>query len=596
MNYTELKQKTNTGWNTWNVRSLLSYSHLPEGFTINLCIKNYEDAGVLREALVGPQNIFPGARSFDGSCTQMNLKYKSLELDIRTVVENDQQIILITPLKFGPYKKPALIIEACQLWGKEGGVYKKNGRLYGQYEDRIFQIFTSVPTVEVPHTFSLSPNVTVPLEAPVVVSTCPCTVEEAEALYAKARARLDEQSAAFGKHAEAYAAMKSCLAWDTIYECEHDRICSPVARTWCLSSGGYVLFDWDTYFAALLASPESKELAQLNAIAITDEATDEGFVPNFGTAFGRKSFDRSQPPVGAHVCLEIYKRHPENWFVEHVFPTLLSWNRWFSENRSTEEGYLCWGSGTFAPVFGEHYELFGVHDLQGAAYESGLDNSPMYDGMGFDESRNIMLLADVGLMGLHIMDCRCLIELARVIGREEVIPDLEARKAKTEAALMTLWDEDYGLFLNRDLRDGTLSRRVSPTNFYALHADSVTEEQKRRMIDEHFYNPDEFWGEFMMPSIARNDPAYPDQDYWRGRIWAPMNYLAYAAMKHAGLKQACADLAEKSEALILKEWRLHGHVHENYSGDDGLGCNKPNSDPFYHWGGLLAYIAIDNEG
>ena len=115
------------------------------------------------------------------------------------------------------------------------------------------------------------------------------------------------------------------------------------------------------------------------------------------------------------------------------------------------------------------------------------------------------------------------------------------------------------------------------------------------MTEEHFYNPEEFWGDYIIPTIARNDPGYPDQSYWRGRIWAPTNFLAYIAMKHAGLKKECDDLARKSEELILKEWRLHGHVHENYGGDDGMGCGVNNSDKFYHWGGLLAYIAIDND-
>jgi hypothetical protein len=90
--------------------------------------------------------------------------------------------------------------------------------------------------------------------------------------------------------------------------------------------------------------------------------------------------------------------------------------------------------------------------------------------------------------------------------------------------------------------------------------------------------------------------AYPEQDYWRGRIWAPTNFLAYSAMKYAGLKKECGDLARKPEELLLKEWRLHGHIHENYSGDTGMGCDKDNSDPLYHWGGLLAYIAMDHEG
>ncbi len=586
MNYSELKRRTNVGWNTWNVLNVLSYSHLPEGFTINLCIKEYSDSAVLRESLVGRQDIFPGVRSYDGSCTRMNLKYRGLELDVRTVVDDDEQIIILTPLKTGDYRKPALIIEACLLWGKEGSVYKKNGQLGAECGGRTFTVYTTAPAVEAQHTYSLSPYIAVTLDAPLVISTRPCTVEEAEALYAKAVVKLEAENRVFGKHAEAYSAMKTCLAWDTIYECEHDRICSPVCRTWCVSSGGYVLFDWDTYFAALLASLESKELAQLNAIAITDEVTPDGFIPNFGTAHDRKSFDRTQPPVGSFACLEIYKKYPEKWFAEHVFPVLLGWNRWFEGHRMTEEGYLCWGS--------EPNRGMG-HDWQAAAYESGLDNSPMFDDIPFDTDRHIMLLADVGLMGLYIMDCRCLVELAKITGNESAIPELEARKAKVEAALMTLWDEDFGLFLNKDLRDGSLSRRISPTNFYALNADCVTEVQKRRMMDEHFYNPDEFWGEFIMPAIARNDPAYPDQDYWRGRIWAPTNFLAYPAMKYAGLKKECADLAAKSEALLLKEWRLHGHVHENYGGDSGMGCDVGSSDRFYHWGGLLAYIAIDHE-
>ena len=188
-----------------------------------------------------------------------------------------------------------------------------------------------------------------------------------------------------------------------------------------------------------------------------------------------------------------------------------------------------------------------------------------------------------------------MIEISRILGRDDKIPELEERKRKVERALTTLWDDEFGMFCNRNLTDGSLSRRISPTNFYALQADCVTDTQKARMMAEHFYNPDEFWGDYIMPTIARNDPAFPDQDYWRGRIWAPTNYLAYAAMKQAGLKKECDDLARKSEELLLKEWRLHGHVHENYSGYDGMGCGKWNSDKFYHWGGLLAYIALDNE-
>ncbi len=114
------------------------------------------------------------------------------------------------------------------------------------------------------------------------------------------------------------------------------------------------------------------------------------------------------------------------------------------------------------------------------------------------------------------------------------------------------------------------------------------------MIAEHFFNPAEFWGEWMLPSIARNDPMYPEQDYWRGRIWAPMNFLVYLGLRKYDLPKARKALVEKSEALLLKEWRENRHVHENYCADTGAGCGsgKQNSDAFYHWGGLLGLISV----
>ena len=112
------------------------------------------------------------------------------------------------------------------------------------------------------------------------------------------------------------------------------------------------------------------------------------------------------------------------------------------------------------------------------------------------------------------------------------------------------------------------------------------------MSQRYLCDPEELGGEFMLPSISRRDPAFPDQDYWRGRIWAPMNYLVYEALCEAGMKDERKLLAQSSRAVLLKEWTEHGHVHENYSGYDGQGCDKPNSNNFYHWGGLLGYIAV----
>ena len=601
MNYEILKEQTNTGWNTWNTSNVLSHVLLPYGFSINLCIKDHSRSDVFRELQVGrygenEEHLFPGIRSYDGSYTEMQVNIGETELIVQSTAQNDAQYILVTPKSNG--RKPTtLIVEACLLWGKEGILGKKYGNLFGEFEDGTYvEIFCSKEKTNYPHSYSLSPSFSVELTEPVCISTVPCEVSEVIEMLETEKEKLQKSAEKYGKHAESYIAMSSCLAWDTIYEPEHDRICSPVSRIWNISWGGYVLFDWDTYFASMMASLDQPELACLNAVAVTHEMTEAGFVPNFGSADDFKSRDRSQPPVGSMAILEIYKRYKTDWLVKEVYPYFIRWNRWFDENRSTDDGYLCWGSNEFEPVNGQYWECNHTGDRAGAALESGLDNSPMYDDAGFDPDREIMLLADVGLMGLYIKDCKSLIELAKIAGEEQDIPELEYRLKRTEDALMTLWNEEDGIFQNRDLATGKLSDRISPTNFYALYSEHVTEAQKKAMLENYFYNPKHFWGDYIMPSISRSDPGYPDQTYWRGRIWAPMNLLVYLAMKDAGLTADAKVLAEKSEELLLKEWRAHGHVHENYSGDDGWGCGVNNSDKFYHWGGLLGYIAIDADG
>jgi hypothetical protein len=389
--------------------------------------------------------------------------------------------------------------------------------------------------------------------------------------------------------------MRSCLAWNTIYEPEKEQICTPVSRLWSQFRGGYALFDWDTYFAALMVSLENKDLAYANAIAITHEKTEEGFIPNLGGADDNKTRDRSQPPVGSLVVRELYRRYRECWFPEYLFDELLTWNRWFAAQRRLPNGQLCWGSRPYKDAADRPMRLEQMGTAFGAALESGLDNSPMYDGVPLNPKTWMMELADVGLTGLYILDCECLGELADILGRSEG-KELRERAEGSKAGLEDLWDEKTGLYLNRRTDTGEMSRRISPTCFYALFSDRVSEERIGRMLGEHFFNPEEFYGEYILPACPRSDPAYAGQSYWRGRIWAPLNYLVYIALRKRGRGEACRVLAEKSRLLLLREWKARGHVHENYNGDTGEGCDVRNSDKFYHWGGLLGLIALIEAG
>ena len=107
--------------------------------------------------------------------------------------------------------------------------------------------------------------------------------------------------------------------------------------------------------------------------------------------------------------------------------------------------------------------------------------------------------------------------------------------------MQELWDEKTGIFRDKNLVTGEFSTHLAPTNFYPLLGKAATQQQAERMINEHFMNPEEFYGEWIMPSIARNDPGFPDNSYWRGRIWAPMNFLVYMGLRNYDLPEASKD-------------------------------------------------------
>ena len=202
------------------------------------------------------------------------------------------------------------------------------------------------------------------------------TVAEIETMIERQRGVYEQSIAAAGDASPIADAIETTLGWDSIYEPNKQRVISPVSRVWSVGWGGYVLFDWDTFFAATMAAIGDRDLAYADAIEILREETQQGFVPNYARPGGWKSFDRSEPPVGAITVLGLYRRFNDRWLLEDVFTPLLRWNRWWAEHRDIH-GYLAWGSDGQNQPRNLDDDTAGTR--AGAILESGLDNSPMYD-------------------------------------------------------------------------------------------------------------------------------------------------------------------------------------------------------------------------
>ena len=613
--YAAVQARLQRGWNSWDTNSVTEQVLLPEGLAISLGVRRRSSENTdafLASALIGrkgaeDEKILPGPHAYDGSYSALRLSWRGIELRLETAQVDGDLVMLATPLSASaaaqsapgardtflrPDEKtsqPALaVFSAAMLWNRAGSVAREGDQLVAHLPGRDIRIFAAGSAMTDPQLPVAGPYLALTLDGPAAVSTGHArSLAEVTAIIAQKREQLGAQSQAGGA-SEVRDAIETVLGWDTIYDPGNDRVLSPVSRIWSQNWGGYVVFDWDTFFAATMASIGNKDLAYANAIEVLREATPAGFVPNYARAGGWKSWDRSEPPVGAMTILDLYRRFHDRWLLDQTYPALLKWNLWWPAHRAIGD-YLVWGSDL--DTQSRNPDDLSVGTLQGARYESGLDNSPMYDGVGFDG--RLMQLADVGLMSLYIADCDALADIATTLGKSDDARALRGRGQRFRTALATLWDPATQIFRNKDLRTGQPSGRISPTNFYPLLAGAASPAQADAMIRGYLLNPTKFGGPLTIPSAPRDDPAFKDQDYWRGRIWGPMNYLIWRGLARYDspvARQARQQLSQNSMDLFLNEWRAKGHVHENYSATGADSDTSQTTDWFYHWGALLGLI------
>ena len=590
-------------WNTYHAKGLNSVVHLPDLCCVKVSLYDKTQKFLLSDMLWHNQDSHEaiyhnikrfGSHAEDGSYFDIDFCYCDFVFEMVFACDGESFVMELSPkdtcddslrnnILF--YISPLILRGKQGTISAEGKTLKLNNftvQIEGERDD----------SVNI-HTESLG----IPIKTNSAVRLlCNISSKEAESLIDEKREEMIKSATVSeGWLRDSSEAIWKALIWNTIYEPIKDRVCVPVSRAWCTRNGkgfgSYVLFEWDTFFAGLMGGTISKKVAYQQLNSIFAEITEAGMIPNFGSERGG-SPDRSQPPVGSYCVLKLYHQFDDISLLEKYYPMLLSWNRWWFRHRDGNgDGLLEWGSDPIPDGLERGFFDSGNTHLT-AMYESGLDNSPMYDDVVFNEKTHTLELNDVGLNALYALDCRSIACMADVLNKKEDAAMLNAEYNRVKDLMNeTMYDPDVGMYCNTHW-SGEKDYRFSPTNFYPLLAGIPSPEQVEAMVRKNLLDEKKFWGEFVIPSISKENPGYFDQDYWRGRIWGPMNFLVYEGLRRAGMRKESASFAEKSFNLFLGEWENENHIHENYNSITGDGDDKKNADPFYTWGALLAYLPV----
>jgi putative isomerase len=413
-----------------------------------------------------------------------------------------------------------------------------------------------------------------------VADSAELAISKAQACLA-AGAPADIVDAQTGLFEGALDAIRDVVAWNTIWDETNARPYTAVTRIWNL--GKFAVWYNDQIFAALLAGVFDADLARENMATAMAGATPQGNIACIVTS-NDAWVDRTQLPFGALVVWQLYHRTGERSMIQASYDALVRNQRWWHENRDPD-GFGLLSCGT---------SDVGEGLYKGTAFaarnETGMDNSATHDEAVYDPVTRTLSTFDLGLNCAAALDAEMLSKLAAVLGKHEDAREFAALAERSRSLISeTLWDESRGIFANRQRRGGFV-RSLSPTSFYPLLCGAATPAQAARLL-EHLSDESTFGGDYVLPNATRDDPAFADNVYWRGRIWPNVNYMVWLGLRRYGFVAQASKLASQSYDLFMKSWREGRIASENYNAVTGEAMDQGDTDPFYIWAAMLPLMA-----
>jgi putative isomerase len=390
--------------------------------------------------------------------------------------------------------------------------------------------------------------------------------------------------AAEGRAESAFDAVRDVIGWNTVWDPINSRPYTSISRNWVAQKfGGFGVWLDDIFYHALMAGAFDGNVARENLEAVLAGSQPAGNLPCLLT--GNDAWvDRSQPPIGAFIVWMLYLRLRDRGLLTLSYRRLLANHEWWWRHRDGNgDGLVEYGT---SPVGGGLYRGTKL----AAKDESSMDNSPVHDEARLMPEKGTLDCADVGLNSLLALDGEMLAHIARELGERAEAEALDRRVAALRDRIANrLWDERRQVFANR-LWSGQFVKSLAPTSFYPMIAGAARPDQAAAMVGL-LQEVRKFGGSWLLPSVTRDDPAFDDNVYWRGRIWPPLNFLVWHGLRRYGFDREARLLADNGWRLFLGEWRRHRRCPENFNAVTGAALDQPDTDSFYGWGALMPWLA-----
>jgi glycogen debranching enzyme len=147
-------------------------------------------------------------------------------------------------------------------------------------------------------------------------------------------------------------------------------------------------------------------------------------------------------------------------------------------------------------------------------------------------------VADIGTNAILLRAERDLHALAIRFGSVAEQAEIATRIGRLDAALERLWSADLGLYVSEDLIPHTRIEVGTSAGFLPLYAGHSASRAAEMAATLARWSARAAW---LVPSTDPADPRFEQRRYWRGPVWAVVNWMIGEGFALAG----ASDLAER---------------------------------------------------
>lgn len=360
------------------------------------------------------------------------------------------------------------------------------------------------------------------------------------------------------------------------------------------------LWDWDSFFCGLAlldVYDDTFEYIEGCVRNFADNQNVDGSIPYMIDVGEEKDFTYALPklekkprsaeselnsvkPLLAQMTMMTYRKSQRKNFVSEMYPVLKKHISHWENTQRTSIGLFVWRSQR----------------------GSGTDNHPAVYGRPLNSSMAVELNC---FMYLEYKAMAEIAEELALISESKLYSEKAQMLAKTINEHM--WDPIDEIYYHLDALSKNPKLNNQPiawdvplkfkmwTAFMPMYAGVAPDAYAAVMVKKHITNPAEFWSEYGIRTMAKNEPAYSTKEMsnpsnWQGPVWIVSTYLVFKGLLNYNYVDEAKLLAKNLLKNLCRDIDENGAMHEYYNPETG---NSTMNLGFMNWNALAGCMYSD---